>query len=436
MYESGSFKSHGLSTSKGSGFPSKSSMTNNHTHFALFSLSNRNYRNLWLATLCNTSGQWIQQITLSWLVWELSKSAMIVGITTGLRTIPYLFIGPVSGVIADRIDRRRILITAQTAMATIAILFALVVAMDWIRVWHAMLFSFIMGCGFSMCQPVMQALVANTVPRKDLGNAIALSAMAQNVSRVVGPALGGILIVSLGAAGNFLLQAVLFIGVVAAVFAIKTPFRDAAPGVHASIFKSLQEGVKYIWNEKALLSLITLSFIPSFFVVPITHIIPAFTGMVLKADATTYGYLMAAYGIGGLLATLFMAASSVNVRGGWLGILSLGCGTLLIFLLSLSKVPWTACLLFTAAGFSMIMFRINNNTLVQILTPDSLRGRITAIYQMDHALTPLASFILGAMADLFSVPTAMKLASMGGLFTLILLFTCVRAVRNLRSLHI
>ena len=160
----------------------------NITAFNLFSsLRNRNYRFLWFATLFNQSGQWIQMTTLGWLVWKLSESAMLVGVTTGLRVIPFLFMGPITGVIADRIDRRRILMLVQITMAVMAILFTFVVATGGVRVWHAMLFSFVMGCGFTMCGPVMQALVANTVPREGMGNAIALTAMAFNVSRVVGP---------------------------------------------------------------------------------------------------------------------------------------------------------------------------------------------------------------------------------------------------------
>lgn len=413
-------------------------MQNNNTGFNVFSsLSNRNYRYLWFATLFSMSGQWIQEITLGWLVWEMSHSAMVVGITTGLRTIPYLFMGPLSGVIADRIDRRRILIFVQVGMATVAILFAVVVAMEWVRVWHAMLFSFVTGCGFSMCMPVMQALVANTVAREGLGNAIALSAMAFNVSRVVGPALAGVLIVTTGAGGNFLLQAILFMFVVGTIFLMKTPFRDTGSGVQVSLFKSLHQGVQYVWNEKPLLSLIILSFVPAFCVIPITSIMPAFTGTVLQADAHVYGYIMASFGIGGLLATLFMASSSNNARGGWLGILSLGCTTSLVILLSLAELSWVACLFFASVGFSMILFRVNNNTLVQMLSPDSLRGRITAIYQMDRVVTPLASFALGLIADIYSAPAAMAIAGSVGLLSVILLFSFFRPIRDLcNNLHI
>ena len=202
------------------------------------------------------------------------------------------------------------------------------------------------------------------------------------------------------------------------------------------MLKSLHEVINYIWNEKKLLSLIILSYIPAFFVIPITHIMPAFTGEVLHADANVYGYLMSSFGVGGLLATLYMASFSVTVRGGWLGLLSVGFATVMIILLSQSKSPWVALLLYASVGFVTVLFRVNNNTLVQMLSPDSLRGRITSIYQMDQAFTFLASTALGGIADVFSVPTAMAVSGCMGLLFLILLFSFVRPMRNLRNLRI
>ena len=119
------------------------------------SLRNKDYCYLWIGILFNKGGQWMQQVTLGWLVWELSGSAMMVGITAGLRSLPFIFMGPLGGVVADRVDRRRLLMTVQIIMATVAVIFAVAVALDWVRVWHAMLFSFIMGCGFSMNMPVV-----------------------------------------------------------------------------------------------------------------------------------------------------------------------------------------------------------------------------------------------------------------------------------------
>ncbi|MCJ7686514.1 MAG: MFS transporter [Desulfobacteraceae bacterium] len=400
------------------------------------SLRYGDYRYLWIGILFNMGGQWIQQVTLGWLVWELSGSAMMVGITAGLRSLPFIFMGPLGGVVADRVDRRRLLMTVQIVMAAVAVLFAVVVALDWVRVWHAMLFSFVMGCGFAMTMPVRQALIANTVPREELGNAIALSAMAGNTSRVIGPALGGVLIVVFGAAGNFLLQAGLFLCMVATIIPMKTPFRDATLRMKTSAFRSLKEGIKYVWGDKTLFGLMILSFIPSLFVLPILHILPVFTDAVLHAKANIYGYLVASFGVGGLLATLVLASFGNIIRSGLLGIIALTCAAFFVIPLSQSSLPWVAYLLLSSIGFSMMMFRVNNNTLVQMLSPDQLRGRVMSIYQMDHALMPLASSVLGVIADVFSAPAAMATSGIIGLVSIILLMGSVKEIRDLRRVHI
>ena len=394
-------------------------------------LHNTNYRYLWIGNLFNMTGLWIQQLTVAWLVWELSGSAAMVGLAAGLRSLPFLFMGPIGGVAADRLDRRILLMVTQTMMAVAAVLFAAVVALDWVRVWHAMVFSFVMGCGFAMNMPVRQSLIANTVPSKDLGNAIALSAMAANASRIVGPAAGGVMIVAFGSAGNFLLQAFLYLCMVAIVFPMRAPYRDILSHHNkASVYQSLKEGIQYVWDDKNLLGLVILSFIPSLFVMPILHILPIFTEKVLGADADVYGYLMAVFGVGGLLATLTMASFGSLMRGGRLGIMTLFCATVFVILFSQSSLLWVSLTVMAVIGFFQMTFRVNNNTLVQTLAPDDLRGRVMAIYQIDHALAPLASSLLGAGADIFSASTAVAISGILGLLVTVAFLAGVKEIRN------
>jgi len=361
---------------------------------------------------------------------------MLLGVTAGLRSLPFIFMGPLGGVVADRVDRRRFLMLIQSAMAVLAVFFSVLVAVDLVRVWHAMLFSFVMGCGFAMNMPVRQALIANTVPREELGNAIALNAMASNASRIIGPALGGVLIVAFGVAGNFLLQAGMFLCMVATIIPMKTPYRDTTPIVKTSALRSLKEGIKYVWDDKTLFGLMILSFIPSLFITPIVNILPVFTERVLYAEANIYGYLVACYGIGGLLATLMLAAFGAIIRSGLLGIIAITCATIFVIPLSQSNVTWIAFALLSAIGFLMIVFRVNNNTLVQMLSPDQLRGRVMSLYHFDHALTPLASFILGALTDVITAPTAMLASGLFGLVSIALLLAIVKEIRDLRIVHI
>jgi len=398
------------------------------------SLRNTDYRYLWIGNLFNAAGLWIQQVTIGWLVWELSGSATIVGVASSLRFVPFIFMGPLGGVAADRMDRRRLLMITQTAMAAAAVLFAVVVALDWVRVWHAMVFSFVMGCGFAMNAPVRQSLIANTVPLKELGNAIALNSTAVNATRIIGPAVGGVLIVAFGAAGNFLLQAGLFLCMVAVIFPMKVPYRDSMPASSTSALSSLKEGFQYVWGNKTMFGLIMLSFIPSLFVMPILQIMPAFTAEVLHAKANIYGYLMTSFGVGALLATLTMASFGSVIRSGWLGIVALSSSAIFVILFSQSTLLWVAFILLAAVGFFQLTFRVNNNTLVQTLAPDSLRGRVMSIYQLDHALIPLASSALGICADLFSTPIAIAASGILCLMVMGVLMASVKQMRDLRKL--
>lgn len=396
------------------------------------SLRYTDYRYLWVGNLFNTCGQWIQQVTVGWLVWKLSGSATLVGITSSLRFLPFLFMGPFGGVAADRMDRRHLLMMTQAIMAAVAVLFAVVVALDWVRVWHAMLFSLVMGCGFAISAPVRQSLVANTVPLKELGNAIALNATAVNSTRIIGPAVGGILIVTFGMAGNFLLQAGLYLCMVAVIFPMKVPYRDTFSASKGSALRSLKEGIQYIWADRILFGLMMLSFIPALFVMPILQIMPAFTAEVLHAQANIYGYLITSYGVGALLATLTMASFGSMIRSGSLGIAALSFSAVFVILFSQSTWLWAAFILLAALGFSQLLFRVNNNTLVQTLAPDALRGRVMSLYQMDHALMPISASALGVCADLFSIPTAIALS---GIVCLVVTWGLMFGVKQMRDLR-
>jgi MFS family permease len=243
--------------------------------------------------------------------------------------------------------------------------------------------------------------------------------------------MGGVLIVAFGAAGNFLLQAALYLCMVAIIFPMRVPYRDTAAASDASALRNLQEGIKYVWGNKTLFGLVMLSFIPALFVMPIFQILPAFTDHVLHAQANVYGYLMAAFGFGGLLAAFTMASFGGIIRAGWLGIIALSSATFFVILFSQSSQPWTAFVLLPMIGFSMMIFRVNNNTLVQTMAPDELRGRVMSIYQIDQALTPLGSSVLGACADVFSTTAAIAGSGILGLVVMGTVMVCVKQVRDL-----
>ncbi len=400
------------------------------------SLANTDYRYLWIGNLFNAGGMWIQQITTNWLVWELSQSAFMVGLVSGLRALPFLFMGPIGGVLADRVDRRRLLMTSQTAMALVAIGFALVIAAHMVQVWHALVFSFVTGCGFAINQPVRQSLIANTVPRKHLGNAIALSALAANSTRIIGPAIGGVMIVAFGASWNFLLQAGLFLCMVVIIFPIKVRYREEFKPSLESPLRNMSQGFKYVWSNGTMFGLVILSFIPSLFVMPLIQILPVFTEEVLHSQSDVYGFMIAAFGVGGVIATLMMATFGSTIRSGLLGFLALLGSSAVAIAFSRSSMLATSIVLLGALGFTQMMFRVNNNTLVQTMAPDELRGRVMSIYQLDHAFQPLATFLLGLAAELYTAQSAVEVSAILGIIValgLVVAFKRTRSAVNLRA---
>jgi MFS family permease len=237
--------------------------------------------------------------------------------------------------------------------------------------------------------------------------------------------------VAFGAAGNFLLQAALYLCMVAIIFPMRVPYRDTASASDASVLRNLQEGLQYVWGDKTLFGLMILGIIPALFVMPVFQILPAFTDHVLHAQANMYGYLMAVLGLGGLLGAFTMASFGGSIRNGWLGIIALLSASFFVILFSQSSQPWMAFVLLPMIGLSMMVFRVNNNTLVQILAPDELRGRVMSIYLMDQALMPLGSAMLGACADVFSITDAIVGS---GILGLAVMFTVMASVKQMRDL--
>ena len=170
------------------------------------SLRHLNFRYLWLGTLCMSGGQWIQQVTLGWLLYDLTGSSVLLGLLNGLRAVPFLVASPIAGVAADRMDRKKLILVTQYALIMTTVAMGLLVASGFLEVWHLFAFTLVTGVAWAFVDPVRQTLVPALVPREDLMNAVALNSAAFNLTKIIGPSLGGVLIVFSGAAGNFFVQ--------------------------------------------------------------------------------------------------------------------------------------------------------------------------------------------------------------------------------------
>src|SRR5262245_47511266 len=411
------------------------------------SLRHRDFVLLWLSNLCNASANWFQQFTVPWLVWDMSHSPVWVGIAAGMRSFPFLFIGPLAGVLADRVDRRKLVLVIQTALALVVLAFAVAVLRGAVMpkagspttaptgvhpgVLYATAFTFLTGALHALIQPVRQATVANTVPRHDLGNAIALNAIAGNVARVVGPALGGVIYAWLSPAANFFIQGGLLLLMALMMVPLTLPYREEGTARRASVLANLTQGLRYVASERVIRHLLLLSYIPALFVASILQMVPVIADRVLAQGPGVGGILVGAMGVGGIVGTLGFASMGEMANRGGIGLLALTLLSGSVLALGMSTRLLVSVAALFCMGFFRMAFQINNNTLLQSRIPDGLRGRVMALYHLDSGFTPLASLTMGFMASCLPVQLVVVLVGVCSLLLALYAFCAYADVRQM-----
>ena len=397
------------------------------------SLKYRDFRLLWFSTLFASAGNWIQQITLGWLMYEMTSSAFLVGALHGTRTLPFLLAGPIGGVLSDRMDRRRLLISTQIMLALLALAFAFLILFDLLRVWHFFVFTFLSGVGWAVNHPVRQALVANTVPRHELLNAVVLITSAFNVNRVIGPAVGGLLIAFFGPGNNFLLQAVCFAMVVVVVLPMRVQQQNEEErSRRVSTLSSFREGIDYVLKEQTILALILLTIIPSIFLMPFTTgLMPVFAKDVLGVGPDGLGILYSGFGAGALLGPMILVSAGDVQRKGWLVLATGVFSALGVIAFSQAAYMPVAIVVIAWVGAAQMLFHTLINTVLQTITPDAFRGRVMSLYMMDHGLVPLGSLIAGVLAQFYG--SSLAILTGGTIGTVLILIASVR-LRAIRTM--
>ena len=251
-------------------------------------------------------GTWIQTVAQSWLIFQLTKSAFLLGLTGFLSTIPVFFFSLFGGVVADRVSKRSILLITQNAFMVLAFILAMLTQAGLIRPWQIMVIASLNGIVMAFDGPCRQAVIVELVGRKQLPNAIALNSAAFNSARIIGPALAGILIAAIGMSGCFYLNAISFLAVILALFLIKFGQENKQRN-NNHFMEDLKEGLRFLKNNRIVLALIALVGITSLFGISYIILMPVFAGEVLKAGANGLGILMSSTGIGALIAALVLA---------------------------------------------------------------------------------------------------------------------------------
>src|SRR5690606_23865639 len=209
-----------------------------------------------------STGLWLQQVTINHLAFALSGSSFVVGLTSGARSVPLLFLGPVGGVMADRYDKKRLMFLTQIAQMLATLIFGIVIIGGWVQVWHLVAFGLISGVSWALNMPVRQAVVPTLVPREDMMNAMALNSAGFNITRIAGPALAGLMIATVGPGENFLIQSVAYACVAITVAQLALPASRSVARAAGSVRANLGEGARYVWGHETIRTQMALAFVP------------------------------------------------------------------------------------------------------------------------------------------------------------------------------
>jgi len=388
------------------------------------SLKYRDYRLLWFSTLFASSAQWIQQVTIGWLIYEMTGSAFLLGAVNGFRALPLLFLAPIGGVLADRVERKMLMQATQYMLLVASVAMTAIIFAGWIEVWHLFAFTFITGIGWALNNPVRQSVVPNLVPKYDLMNALALQSAGFNITRILGPTLGGYMLAHLGAGENFALQTFFYVGVIAMVVPVVIP-RLPQRNQSVSVRQNLRDGISYVWRTKQLRVQLALAFVPTILAFPYMALMPIFARDVLGYGSEGLGLMGTAVGIGAVIGTLTMASLN-NVQHKGKVMLSA------VFLLGISLIAFSqsksmelSLVILAFTGASQMVYLTTNQTILQLSIPDHLRGRVMGIYMLSQGMMPLGGLLGGALADATSAPTAVLI--MGAMVCAMAVFFFLRS---------
>lgn len=381
----------------------------------LRALNHRDFRLFWAGQLVSLVGTWMQSVAQSWLILQLSDSPLKLGLIGTFQFAPVLLFSVVAGAVADRLPKRRLILATQTALCLQAFTLTALVWTGHVQYWHVAVLALLLGCANVVDMPTRQAFVVELVGKGDLVNAVALNSAAFNGARIVGPALAGLLIARVGVAPAFLVNALSFLIVIAALARVRA---EGAPRPRAgtTVGQEVLEGLRYALRTPRIALMLSLVLVVSFCVFNFTIFVPLLARNVLRLGAQGFGLLMAALGVGSVTGALSLAVfggRQTPLRAIFLAG-SLACLALLA--LAAAAELHVAVVLLFLTGYFAIVFIASCNTTLQLTTPDELRGRVMSLHTlMFGGVFPLGAFMTGAIAEAFGVPAALFAAGSGGL---------------------
>ena len=385
----------------------RTSASNNQasSKFMLRALHHKNYRLFFGGQSISLIGTWMQQIAMSWLVYRITNSALLLGIVGFSSQIPIFLLASVAGVYADRWNRHRMLVVTQTLSMIQALTLALLTLTGNIEVWHIIVLSTCLGIVNAFDMPTRQSFFVELVEKsEDLGNAIALNSFTFNAARLVGPSIAGILIGYLGEGFCFLINGISFIGIIIALLAINVPKREKVLRM-SHVWQDLKEGYSYAFGFEPIRYILLQLGLMSFMGMSYAVLMPIFARDILHGGPHTLGFLMAASGVGALVGSIYLASRRTILGLGRIIASASAVFGMGIMCFSLSKVfIISLCLLFIA-GFGLMVQIVSSNTILQSIVEEDKRGRIMSIYAIALiGMAPFGSLFAGLLASWIGAP--------------------------------
>jgi MFS family permease len=389
-------------------------------------LRHRNFQLFFGGQLISLTGTWMQTVAQSWLVYRLTGSGLLLGAVGFSSQIPVFLFAPIGGITADRVNRQRVVIATQTVSMLLAFVLAALTLSGKVQVWHVFLLAALLGVVNAFDIPGRQSFLVDMVGKEDLMNAIALNSSMFNGARVIGPAVAGVLVARLGEGWCFFVNAVSYIAVIVGLLLMNV-HAPARASKHSSPLEHIKEGFQFVEHTAPIRTLLLLLGVVSVTGMPYVVLMPIFADKILRSGgqefasligahdlgAVRLGILMGAAGVGALLGALTLAMrSGVKGLGRWVTVCCAGFGVSLM-LFSFSRSFWLSVALLLPVGYFIMLQMAASNTLIQAMVPDSLRGRVMAVYSMMFmGMAPIGALLGGAISDRLGAPDTVAI---GGL---------------------
>ena len=375
------------------------------------------YRRFLLGSMVATVGGFMQATAQGWLVLVLTNSPALLGLAGAIAGLPTLFLAVFAGVLADRLDRRRLLVVTNGASALFALTLALLTTFGLVQYWHVLVVAFLTGLALTIQMPASQAVVSTIVDRTSIGNAVALNSAQYNLTRIVAPALAGLFIAAGSLALGFWVNAVALALVTVLIASLAIPSPRSADRVQAAMWLDLQDGVRFVAANRVLAIVVLLPAVPALFVLNYLTFIPLYARDILGTGAAGLGFLTGSIGVGALVGALSLATRRPSGGSGRLMLGGLAIVGVSLVTFALSKSLPLSMLALAFQGAFQVAYYSTTNTLIQVLVPARLRGRVLSLYVLTSiGLIPIANLVGGAIGQVIGVDLVL---AAGGVLTVV-----------------